>query len=924
MTSQHGLHPALVSGVLALLIVGLPVAQADSLADARNQWQSGDGRAAVRTLKHYLRQGGNDPAARALLGQVYLDLASGAAAEQELKRAIKEGRLNPTEYQTDLAQAQLLQGKYAEILEDPAVGSPTDPRKQAELHAIRGEAYLALGQPDQANEAFDKALGLIPNYPRALLGLARLAARQDDMPRARALVDQAITANPGDSTGWEGRGDLALSKRMPQPAEEAFGQAIETARATWMPLYKRALARLELEKLAEAQADIDLASQQVPQFPGLNYARGLLLLKQNQPEPALAQLNLYLPYRPEDPQALYLAGVALFQLARYQEADEYLTRACRAAPGSSTAATLLARARLARGDLKGAETALRPFADQQATNPDVLKILGEVATQDGRPGEAGALLRQALAARPDDAQTPVKLAAVLMAGGEREAAERELRALLEKNPADETAQVLLVRLLLAKPDGAAAQAQALAYLAAVPDSPRAQVALGLAQLALGDEPAARKAFARALEIKPGFADAAFNLATMERRAGRPEAARALYGQVLAVDPRDADATLLLTQLDVDAGHQAAALARVREAVTKDPANLTLRLNLAQGYQSAGQTQEALRTLQDTAPSLADDPRLLLARGQLELAAGQPFNAAATLEALVNRQPGSAQTRLLLANAYAAAKQAGAIQEHLLAGLKVDPSSPLVGPTLRNVYPALPDPAAKAALIERLLALGVPLPGLPLLQARLSLDEEKYKEAQERLGALLQSDPADREVLLLLLSAQVKASALESATATADTWLAAHPDDAEVQRLLAQIYEQRGQPQQAIETYRSLLRAQPDDPVTNNNLAMLLLEQDPAQALDYARAAARAAPADPAVGDTLGQALLAKGETQAAVQALAQASLAAPKDPTIAYHHARALLAAGEPERARAVLQPILGQPFPEEEAARTLLMQTWQ
>ena len=910
--------------LLSALLLPLSAARSDGLAEATRRWQSGDSRAAVVLLKDHLQRHGADQAARVLLARVYLDRAAGAAAEQELRRAIQEGHLDPTEYQADLAQAQLMQGKYAMVAEGPVVGAPTNPHQQAELQAIRGEAFLALNKPDRAAQAFDRALGLVADYPRALLGHGILAQHQGDRARARALLDQALAANPQDSAVWKARGELALSAGEPQLAEEAFGHAIETTRAPWMPLYERALTRLELGKLGEAKADIDLADQQLPQFPGLNYARGLLLLKQAQPEPALAQLNLYLPYRPDDPQALYLAGVALFQLKRYQEADEYLTRACRAAPDSSTAATLLARTRLARGDLKGAETALRPFADQPAPNPDVLRVLGDVVSQDGRPGEAGALLRQALAARPDDGQTPLKLAAALLAGGDRDAAERELRALLEKNPADETARVLLVRLLLAKPDAAAAQAQALAYLTAVPDSPRAQVALGLANLALGDEPAARQAFARALELKPGFADAAFDLATLERRAGRTGAARALYGQVLAVDPRNADATLLLTQLDVDGGNPGAGLARLREAVTKDPANLNLRLNLAQGYQSAGQAQEALRTLQDAPPTLADDPRLLLARGQLELTTGQPFNAATTLETLVNRQPGSAQTRLLLANAYAAAKQAGAMQEHLFDGLKADPSSPLVGPTLRSVYLALPDLAAKRALIERLVALGMPLPGLPLLQARLSLDEKDYQEAQERLGALLQSDSADREVLLLLLSAQVKGQALESAAATADTWLATHPEDAEVRRRLAQIYERRGEPQQAIETYRSLLRAHPEDPVTNNNLAMLLLEQDPAQALDYARAAARAAPDDPAVGDTLGQALLAKGEAQAAAQAFAKASLAAPKDPTIAYHQARALLAAGEHERARAVLQPILGQPFPEEEAARTLLLQTRQ
>lgn len=919
MTHLKSLRPVLGLLALAMSVAGSPGVRADALAEARAQWQSGDPRAAVATLKQYLDQGGNDPQARALLGQVYLDLSSPTGAEQEIERAIAAGGVDPAEYRTDLAQALLLQGRYQEIVDDPAVDTLTDARARAELYAIRGEAYAALGKPQEAGMEIGKALGLVADYPRAMLGQAKLAVSQGAKARGRELVERAVQANPEDAGVWEALGELQLNAGEPEQAEQSFGKAIALGRNTWMPMYKRALARIDLGKLDLARADLARAGQQLPQFPGLSYGRGLLSLKQDRPEQALAELNLYLRYRPEDPQATYLAATALYRLQRYQEAEEYLTRAHRAAPGASGIAILLARTRSARGDHKGAEEVLRPLTDGKTPDPEAVALLGSVLNEQGRTREAGALMRQAVAARPQDNDTRIALARSLSAAGDRDGALRELRQVLQNSPGDETARVLLIRLLLDKPDAQAALAAARAYLGAAPNSPRAHTALGLAEQLAGNAAAASQAFQRALELEPGFPDAAFNLAAAQLRAGHGDAARALYEQVLSAHPDNADATLLLAQRDVDAGDHAAAIARLAAALDRDPANLPIRLNLARGYQSAGQIQDALRTLQDAPAAVADDPRLLLTRAQMDLAANQPYNAIATLEPMVAKHPGAADAHFLLANAFAAVGNASAMHEQLLAGFKADPGSSLAVPSLERVFAALPSTGTKRALLSALNGLKVAPPMVGFLGARLSLEEGDYKKGLEALGTLYRESPNDRTLLLYLLNSQVKGGELLPATQTANAWLKSHPDDLQVRRMLAQIYERRGRTDKALETYRALALAAPEDAAVQNNLAMLLLPSDPAQAVGHAQAAHRAAPNDPAVADTLGQALLASGDARGAVVALEQAYRGLPANPTVAFHYASALAAAGDAGQARAVLLPAMDRTFPEKEAAATLL-----
>lgn len=913
--------PRLSASLLPCLLLAAAAAAADPLRDADAYRQAGDARAAMLVLKDYLGRAGADQRARTQLALLYLDLAQGAAAEQELQRAITEGALDPADAAVDLAEARLLQGKFAEIIQDPATESAPEPARQAQLHAIRGEAYLGLGKPESAGLEFGKALGLLPDQARAVLGQAKLAVARGDHTGAREAADQAVRIHPDDARVWQFLGELEFSEGRFAQADAAFTRAIAQGYSDWMPLYERALVRVESGQLDPAAADLEAAAKLVPAFPGLSYARGLLALKRTQPEQAFAELSLYLKYRPQDPQAAYLAGVALAQLDRRQEAEEYLERAQKATPGAVPVALALAKLRLTRGDLKGAETLLRPFADQKDPNPEVLTLLGRAMQGQGRADEAKALAAQVAVAQPEDAGARLRLVESQLAAGDRAGAERELRALLQADPKNELAQQRLLLVALEKKDAKAALAEAQALVALTPNSARAYNGLAAARQLGGDEAGARRDLQRALELEPGFADAAFNLAAIEIKSRNPGAARKLYEEVLAATPEETTALLLLTQLDVAEGQRGAAFERLSAALARSPANLDVRLNLARGYLTAGQVPEAQRTLQAVPPAQATDPRLLLLSAQTALVAGQPFNAVPILDSLVKAQPESAQLHFLLASAFAATRNVSGMQEHLLAGFRLDPKSALAQETLMSVYAALPDSGSKRALLAGLKDASREATGILLLEARLLIEEGNYPDGLKRLAELHRSRPKDRAIFIDLLTAQVKAGELFPATQTAQTWVTANPDDHGALALLGDIYIRRGRMDKGLETYRALVLAAPQEPSYNHNLAALLLDKQPAEALTYAKAAAAAAPDAPRVAATLGTALLANGDAPGGVKALARAHAALPTEPSIAYEYAAALAATGDAAQARSVLLPVMEKTFPDKDKAQALLRQ---
>jgi putative PEP-CTERM system TPR-repeat lipoprotein len=750
------------------------------------------------------------------------------------------------------------------------------------------------------------------------LGAAKSAYREGLSDRAGELIGQAVAANPADPQTRLLAGDLDFMQGRYAEAEAQYSQALGRARNAWLVYYKRGLARLELGRVIEASADFQETEARMPQFAGLHYARGLVAFRTGQFEPAHQELDLYLRLVPQDRDGTYYAAASLYRLGRKAQAEELARRVLAAHPGLVPGVNLLASIRLDAGDPGSAQDLLAPVVRDGEEGAETLRLYARALQALGRAAEAQRMLDRVKSAAPQDLRARAALALSYLQSSQPEAARREASAIVAESPADLQGNTLLVKGYLDQGQVAAAVKAADAFVSAAPSLAQARYVLGIAQNGAGDQAAAREAFERALQLEPGHPDSAFALAALERGRGRRENARALYEQVLEAHPGHTEATAQLAQLDVIAGDKGAAIARLESALAADQANLDLRLNLARGYRSQGQADRAARVLREAPPGVQDDPRALLLGAELDLASGQPYSAVNALETLVAKSPTSAPARLMLAMAFAATGNEAGMQDQLAVGLQLDSASPMAQATLDLIYRGLPSAAAKRALLTRLKEMGGTIPGVALLDARLTFDEGRYQQGLEQLASLQRTSPNDRAVLIELLGGQVRGGDLFAATQTATDWLKEHPKDAQVSGMLAQIYQKRGRTERAIQAYRDLLALEPSHPTAHNNLALLLLEKDPAAALIQAKAARQAAPQDPAIADTLGQALLATGDSKGAMALLAEAFAALSGEPAVALHYAAALAAGGEGARAKAVLAPVMEKTFPEKDRAKAL------
>ncbi len=243
---------------------------------------------------------------------------------------------------------------------------------------------------------------------------------------------------------------------------------------------------------------------------------------------------------------------------------------------SDTLAEGLAHHRAGRLDAARAAYAAVLAADP--ANADALHLLGVTGLMQGRSAEGVALLRQALAARPDFAEAWGNLALALTALRDDPGALAAWRHAVALAPQRAEWQLNLGIALRAAGARTEAIATLRACLALRPDWVPALVTLGVTLGEDGQTEASRACFEHALRIDPSHAEAGLNLATALAAEYRLDEAIAHLRALIAHHPGRADAHLKLGILLAERGQDEAALAAYDAALALRPDDAETHMN----------------------------------------------------------------------------------------------------------------------------------------------------------------------------------------------------------------------------------------------------------------------------------------------------------------------------------------------------------
>lgn len=890
---------------------------------ARLQLAADDLQPATVQLKSALQKQPDSVDARFLLGQTYVRMGDGPAAEKELRRAADLG-MPASEVAVPLARALLLQQKYDSVLqaaiEDLVAAPGAAPAGQAPtLKALRGHALLFTGKFDAAEVAYRDALAGDAEEREALLGLARLVAARGDFPAALERIDGLLAVAPEMADAWTLKGDILRSQDEPEAAESAYSKAIELRHDDLMDRYRRALVRVALDNVEGADQDVKRIERFAPQSPLTLYARGLVAAAREDLPAARKAFESALSRAPDAVNVMFHLGRVNFLEERYEQAREYLTRYVAAVPGNGAARLMLAVTLLNAGEFAAAEDTIRPVVAADAENVAATEVLSKSLLAQRKQDEGAEYLKKMAALRPDSPAVRAQLGVALLSMGEREAG---IAALEEARRLDSEYLEADVRLAMAHLQSREFE-QAL-KVARELQAKYPQRAVGfnleaLVRVSQGDDAAAREAFARSLAVAPADMSAHSGLAMLALKGGDRAAARTHYQAILAEDPGNLGTLINLAAVELADGDGSASAARLEEAIAAHPGVPRPRQLLAQQRMNQDDPPGVLAALDGFDVAASGDPQLLATAGWAYLKLARYGEAEAVLARAAALGRDDPWLAAALGRALVETGKPAEAMERLEAALAANPDDGTARYYLARAAIALGDGGKALAALQELRRRDPGSPRVDLLEGDLHLAQGSLAAAEAAYSRAHRAAPSNIS-LVRLTGVQWAQGEREKVIRALESWVGEYPQDALTLFELGNRYLIMGRDPDALATFRRFLDLSPNSALALNNVAWLSRDQDPQGALRAARRAVDLAGDWAPALDTLGVLLTQSGEFKEAQGVLERAVAVEPDNASYRLHLARAVLGQGDADGARAALAPLRERSgdFPERAEMDTL------
>ena len=909
------LAPALIlSGVASC---GKPQTPQALIAEARQYQQKGDTPAAIIQLKNALQKNPKDAEARFLLGSIYNEAGDSKSAEKELRRALDLG-MSRTRVLPELGKALLVQGQFQQTLDETErlAGAKESP----EIASLRGNAYLALGKNQEAKAAFEQALGSQPDFPAALIGLARHALTERNVEAATHFSEQAVEKNPKNAEAWLFKADLLRAQGKIEPAMAAYDQTLKLQPKNITAHINKAFLEIGLGKFDDAKADIDAARAISPNGLLVFYTQALLDFRQGKHAEAWDSLQQILRAAPEHMPSVLLAGAVQYSLGSMPQAEQYLKSYLEKDPRSLYARKLLVSTLLRTHQPQRALEVLTPALKYAEQDYQLLTLAGETYIQAKDFTRAAEYFEKASALSPDNASIRAALGISKLAQGEDSRAIAELEAAAEMDNKSSKVDVLLVMTHLRRLEFDKALDAAKALEKDQPNNPLSYNLKGVAYLGKKDLANARASFDKAVAIQPNFFPAVANLAQIDLVEKKPDRAKKRFETLLAKDKKNIKAMTALANLAMAQGQNKEATAWLERASRENPNVLQPALQLVAHYLRIGEKKQALNLAQKLQGSNPNSPEVLDALAQAQFVNGDKAAALETYGRLAAMRPDSALAQMRIASVHMAMQNPAAASDAFRKALALKPDYLDAQLNLASLEARKGNFPQAVAIARQIQKQNEKSPVGYLLEGDLLMAQKK-PDLAVKLYEQAHASSMNGQTLVKLHAALNGAGKNKEADARMTQWLKDHPADAATRLYLAGTLLAAKQNKAAVEQYQTILRHDPNYVPALNNLAWHLHKENDPRALGYAEQAYKLKPDNAAIQDTLGWILVEQGNVTRGLPLLQKAASQAPEAVVIRYHLAVGLMKSGDKARARKELEQLLasGKSFSQIEEVRALL-----
>ena len=890
------------------------------VAKAKEYHDKGEYRAAVIEAKNALKVNSKNAEARWFLGQVYLEVGNGPAAEKELVRAQSLG-VDDEAIIPLLLESLLLQAKYLKVLEQNIAVLKSN-NVLASAHASRGLAYLFLKRFEEARDEFENALEYNLALSTAMVGQARLALVDKNGELASQLIEKALSVNGLYAPAWSVKGDILQLEGDKESSIKAYSKAIENQYNNGADLLKRSMLYIELERFEEARNDLARLKKRFPKHPQVNYAQGVLAFYEGKYDEAQAQFESSLKTNSSNIRTTYYLGAVQYLQKNYEQAKNYLTRYVDAVPRHIPGRKLLAVISLEGKEFSLAEELIRPVVKAEPEDVFSLNILANALIGLDRADEALPLLEKMVLLEPESAAAFTRLSVGLLSKGDVSGGQAALKTAIEIDPQFHQAEIMLVQSYLRDKDYDKAEEAALDFARRQPENVVAYNLLGAVYISVAQEQEAKQAFNNAINVMPGNPTALIGLARIALQNGDVDQARKYYQDILEVNAGHLLTLLKLADLEAKLGNREAEIAARNQAVKQNPEAIQAKVLLAREYLRDRKIEDARALFSDITDEDRNNPYVLGMLGEIQLAVDDFVGAKLTFQRLIDNLPNQSQSHFLLAKAYKGLKENALYRQELEKALSLKPDNLMAKIALAELMVAEGQAEAANEHLD-FLKNEEALKGAPellVLEGKVLLSTGKNEQALSVYKELFELFP-NTSTVLTLAGQEWSMGNERGATDRLEQWLSEYPDDVNVRLMLAGHYLASEQQNDAVLQYRKVLELSEKNIFAMNNLAWYLRKSSPDEALAIAEKASALAPESVAIMDTLAAILIEKGEYRRAERYIDRALRKFPDNPRYLYHRVLILEKTAGVEIAKNELEALLEMhgDFSDIEQAKQLL-----
>jgi putative PEP-CTERM system TPR-repeat lipoprotein len=849
------LYFALIFSIL-LIITGCSEKTSDEyIALAETKIQQEDFSTAIIELKNAISVNTQEPKSRFMLGSLYAQRGSSAAAEKELLRAFELG-YEPNEVLPVLANVYSLQSKNAEIIKLVDEARSLTPEVTTSLLLYKSLAHFQLGEPYKAKKAVTDANEISSDSLYSKLGNAYVDFSNKQIHTSLEKIEEILAVQPDFADAHLLKGQLTSVSEDTEGAVESFEKYKELLPETFQARVFLANAFLKNKQYKEAEEEIDLLLKVNPEQPFINQLKGAVRFQADDFINAKLYSEKAIQNGNSSVSNKMVAGVSAFRLQNFEQSYTHINSIKDQLPQNSPIKKLLTVLQLNLGLGSEAEQTL---LDIEGLNENDIILLSAASTQLLKSGEfekAKKLADLADTLEFTNALNLIQKGLLRLSFNEVDGI-NDLEDALQLDPELSSGNTALARAYIDNGFYDKALDLSKVWIEQKPNKVNGYVLAAVSLINKDNIVEAEKMYEKAMSIDKANPAANIYFADKNEAAGNSKDSVDYLYEVLKVYPNNLSALKKYFVLNQRLGSPEKGMSFINNAVDKAPTNSKLILLQVRALYSEKQYTQITKAI-DTSMVVSDGQIWeILANAYLKLGNGdeservlqhwrekQPNNRNAFISSInLLDVLGSNQKALKLVRE-AFKKFESDIRFRVLAAYFYMKNKQI--PEAKSTFNTLPKEIKDA-------------PAGKGLQAKILLANGEHQRALILLKELHNIEPSENSAILItktLKSLNNFSGAFDFLT----LYIKNHASTKLIDSQLAELLILNGNYEDAEESYKSILQADPNNAKALNNLAnILMIDNRIEEAIPLAKKAAELLPESPSVLDTYSQILRASGQ-----------------------------------------------------------------